>query len=77
MARVHELEADNIVLISIIEKNIETMQRAAMTISLLQNYEPAITPAATESILQLNTSIVSCREFLSKLFQEGKYPIEQ
>lgn len=70
----HELEADNIVLISIVEKNIKVMQRAANILSLLQNYERVVTPAAIESLDQIKISIAGSREFLDKLFQEANYP---
>ncbi|MDY0250751.1 MAG: hypothetical protein RBR45_11960 [Pseudomonas sp.] len=70
----HELEADNIVLISIVEKNIKVMQRAANILSILQNYERVVTPAAIESLDQIKISIAGSREFLDKLFQEANYP---
>lgn len=69
-----ELEADNIVLISIIEKNIETMQRAARMLSLLQSYQPSLTPATEECIGQLKVSAAGSREFLDRIFNEGNYP---
>ena len=74
MSRLVELEADNTTLISIIEKNIETMRIAANLLSLLQNYEPAAKDSVIESIEKIRASISSCREFLGKLYQEGNYP---
>lgn len=74
MARVHELEADNIVLISIVERNIETMNKAKNILGLLQNYELAITPAAREIINQLREDISGSADFLSNIYHDGKYP---
>ncbi len=73
----YELEADNICLISIVERNIESLQRA---VSLLKNLRENSGPfylSVCESISKAQDDIARSREFLNKLFQEGNYPLQQ
>ena len=68
-----ELEADNIVLISIVERNIESMHSAVKLLRLeMKNGASYI--HTLENIIRLEDDIDRSREFLDKLYQEGLYP---
>lgn len=72
--RKYELEADNIVLISIIERNIEVMQRSVTLLKASLDAAGHMRPSMVESIRSTQKSIAGGREFLEKLYHEGKYP---
>ena len=68
-----ELEADNNVLISIVERNIESMHSAVRLLRLeMKNGASYI--HALENITRLEDDIDRSRKFLDKLYQEGRYP---
>ena len=68
-----ELEADNNVLISIVERNIESMHSAARLLRLeMKNGASYI--HTIENITRLEDDIDRSRKFLDKLYQEGCYP---
>lgn len=68
-----ELEADNNVLISIVERNIESMHSAARLLRLrMRNGDTYI--HTLENIIRLEDDIDRSRKFLDKLYQEGRYP---
>ena len=68
-----ELEADNNVLISIVERNIESMHSAVRLLRLeMKNGASYI--HTLENITRLEDDIYRSRKFLDKLFQEGNYP---
>lgn len=70
----HALEADNIVLISIVEENIEIMQCSLSLLkSSLQTAGP-IHAVMAENISRLQSRIADNRDFLSNLFNEDRYP---
>lgn len=72
----YELEADNSVLISIVERNIESMHSAARLLRLeMKNGASYI--HTLENIIRLEDNIDRSRKFLNKLFQEGSYPLQQ
>ena len=74
MARVHELEADNNVLISIVERNIESLESSAKLLRAMLPGAGCFYLAACESIAKAQDDISRSREFLDKLYQEGRYP---
>ena len=68
-----ELEADNNVLISIVERNIGSMHSAARLLRLeMKNGASYI--HTLENIIRLEDDIDRSRKFLDKLYQEGRYP---
>lgn len=68
-----ELEADNNVLISIVERNIESMHSAVRLLRLeMKNGASYI--HTLENITRLEDDIDRSRKFLDKLYQEGRYP---
>lgn len=68
-----ELEADNSVLASIVERNIESMHSAVRLLRLeMKNGASYI--HALENIIRLEDDIDRSRKFLDKLYQEGRYP---
>lgn len=75
----HELEADNIVLIAIAERNILVMQRSRALLKsvLLDDSAGALANSMRENIFKIEDSIKRSREFLEKLYSECSYPIQQ
>lgn len=68
-----ELEADNNVLISIVERNIGSMHSAVRLLRLeMKNGASYI--HTLENIVRLEDDIDRSRKFLDKLYQEGRYP---
>ncbi len=72
-----ELEADNICLISIVDRNIETLQRAVILLKNLRENSGPFYLSVCESISKAQDDVERSREFLDKLFQEGNYPSHQ
>ena len=68
-----ELEADNNVLISIVERNIESMHSAVRLLRLEMKNGASYIPTL-ENIIRLEDDIDRSRKFLDKLYQEGRYP---
>lgn len=69
-----ELEADNNVLISIVERNIESMHSAVKLLrAMLPSAGPFYLPVC-ESMDKAQDDVARSREFLDKLYQEGRYP---
>lgn len=72
--RKHELEADNIVLISIVENDLHIMQCSVQLLKASLNTTPHQSSAINETIAKSEERISRNREFLAKLYEEGKYP---
>lgn len=72
-----ELEADNIVLISIIERNIESLQSSVKTLRAMLPSAGTFYLPVCESMAKAQDDIARSREFLDKLFSEGNYPQQQ
>ena len=69
-----ELEADNIVLISIVERNIESLQSSVKMLSAMLPSAGTFYLPVCESMAKAQDDIARSREFLDKLFSEGNYP---
>ena len=69
-----ELEADNNVLISIVERNIESLQSSSRMLRAMLPGAGTFYLSARESMAKADDDIAMSREFLNKLFQEGNYP---
>lgn len=69
-----ELEADNMVLVSIVERNIESLESAAKLLRAMLPGAGCFYLTSCESIAKAQDDIARSREFLDKIFQEGNYP---
>lgn len=74
MVRVHELEADNVVLIGIAERNIKSLESSAKTLRALAPNAGRFYLPALEVIGKAQDDIKRSREFLDRIFSEGNYP---
>lgn len=69
-----ELEADNNVLISIVERNIESLQSSVKMLRAILPSAGTFYLPVCESMDKARDDIARSREFLDKLYQEGRYP---
>lgn len=69
-----ELEADNNVLISIVERNIESLESSAKLLRAMLPDAGRFYLATCECIDEARDDIARSREFLDKLYQGGRYP---
>ncbi len=70
----HELEADNIVLISIVERNIETLHSLVRVLGNIRPDSGIFYIPISEAMSKARHDIAQSRGFLDKLFYEGKFP---
>lgn len=69
-----ELEADNITLVSIAERNIKSLLGAIRVLKTHLETPGPFYLSTLEAISNAEDDIARSREFLDKLFQEGNYP---
>lgn len=69
-----ELEADNIVLIDIVDRDIQVMHSLVKTLKSLLTTSGHLKSVIIENIADAENKISASRDFLEKLYAEGKYP---
>lgn len=74
MERSIELEADNITLVSIAERNIKSLLGAVRVLKTHLETPGPFYLSTLDAISNAEDDIARSREFLNKLFQEGNYP---
>lgn len=74
LMRSHELEADNMVLIDIVEEHIKVMQSSVQMLKTILISGGHLKLVISENIAEAEKRISSSRDFLDKLYAEGKYP---
>ena len=69
-----ELEADNIVLISVVERNIKSLESSVRILRALVPGAGCFYLPALEVMGKAQDDIKRSREFLDRIFSEGNYP---